>query len=110
MNAPFGLDPKVWAEIYQLLDLPIIACVVILTGQVRRLVPERLWPVLPVAIAMLIAAIVPSSFPMTVWNYWRRVVCYGAGAALAWNARKIWLKPIPGSEALVDDGTQVGKL
>lgn len=104
--APFGLDPKLWAEVYKLLDFPIIAAIVIVTAQLRPLVPRRFWPVLPVALAMLVAAVVPSSFPLTVWNYWRRVAVYGGVAALAWNCRKIWLKPLPGGHELAEDGTK----
>lgn len=93
MTPPFGLDATTWAEIYKLLDIPLIFAVVAITFQIRTLVPPRWWPILPVAVAMAVAIIVPSSFPVTTWNFWRRVAVYGGCAAWAYNARKMWLGP-----------------
>jgi hypothetical protein len=92
------MDSDALKLLYQGLDLPIILVVCVITQQVKHLFSDRWRPLVPLVLGMLAALAVQEThltpFAATPWNYWRRMLTYGAGAAVLYSLHKAWLSKL----------------
>ena len=89
------MDAETLKLLYKGLDPIIMLAVCIITQQVKGLVSDRWRQLVPIVLGALAALGVQeldiTPFASTPWNYWRRMITYGAGAAVMYSLHKAWL-------------------